>query len=230
MTTDFFAWGDTTDHFGLLAAAPDCLLVEMDHATDHPGAREHNGRAAVPLDPQCLRSGDARGPAAGRAAHASRRHLRDVRLLHHGWLGDHLLSDCQRGLTATQKRSASQTALDGVTAESDARRTQTRPRGCGHRLSFRLGTLPCSTPTSTPVRPGPSAGVERKQFVLLRPSARGCAGKWRRPRDRSRSAAWSTRERAKRASAGGRSGGPSGHFPAGRPIVRKSLARLASRM
>ncbi len=30
LTTDFFAWGDTTDHFGLLAAAPDCLLVEMD--------------------------------------------------------------------------------------------------------------------------------------------------------------------------------------------------------
>lgn len=32
MTTDFFAWGDTTDHFGLLAAAHDCLLVEMDDA------------------------------------------------------------------------------------------------------------------------------------------------------------------------------------------------------
>lgn len=32
MTTDFFAWGDSTDHFGLLAAASDCLLVEMDDA------------------------------------------------------------------------------------------------------------------------------------------------------------------------------------------------------
>jgi hypothetical protein len=32
LTTDFFAWGDTTDHFGLLAAAPDCGLVEMDDA------------------------------------------------------------------------------------------------------------------------------------------------------------------------------------------------------
>lgn len=32
VTTDFFAWGDTTDHFALLAAAPDCLLVEMDDA------------------------------------------------------------------------------------------------------------------------------------------------------------------------------------------------------
>ena len=32
VTTDFFAWGDTTDYFGLLAAAPDCLLVEMDDA------------------------------------------------------------------------------------------------------------------------------------------------------------------------------------------------------
>jgi nucleoside phosphorylase len=32
MTTDFFAWGDTSDHFGLLKAAPDCVLVEMDDA------------------------------------------------------------------------------------------------------------------------------------------------------------------------------------------------------
>lgn len=32
LTTDFFAWGDTTDHFGLLAAAPDCEMVEMDDA------------------------------------------------------------------------------------------------------------------------------------------------------------------------------------------------------
>ncbi len=30
LTTDFFAWGDTTDHYGLLTAAPDCVLVEMD--------------------------------------------------------------------------------------------------------------------------------------------------------------------------------------------------------
>lgn len=32
LTTDFFAWGDTTDHFGLLALSPDCEVVEMDDA------------------------------------------------------------------------------------------------------------------------------------------------------------------------------------------------------
>jgi nucleoside phosphorylase len=32
VTTDFFAIGDTTDHYGLLAAAPDCRAVEMDDA------------------------------------------------------------------------------------------------------------------------------------------------------------------------------------------------------
>jgi nucleoside phosphorylase len=32
LTTDFFAWGDTTDHFGLLAEARDCEVVEMDDA------------------------------------------------------------------------------------------------------------------------------------------------------------------------------------------------------
>jgi len=34
-----------------------------------------------------------RGPAAATAAHASQRHLQEVRLLHHGWLGDHLVGD-----------------------------------------------------------------------------------------------------------------------------------------
>ena len=32
VTTDFFAIGDTTDHYGLLQAAPDCRAVEMDDA------------------------------------------------------------------------------------------------------------------------------------------------------------------------------------------------------
>jgi nucleoside phosphorylase len=32
LTTDFFAWGNTTDHFGLLGEAPDCEVVEMDDA------------------------------------------------------------------------------------------------------------------------------------------------------------------------------------------------------
>jgi nucleoside phosphorylase len=32
LTTDFFAFGDTNDHFGLLADAPDALVVEMDDA------------------------------------------------------------------------------------------------------------------------------------------------------------------------------------------------------
>lgn len=32
ITTDFFAMGDTTDHYGLLKAAPDCRAVEMDDA------------------------------------------------------------------------------------------------------------------------------------------------------------------------------------------------------
>jgi nucleoside phosphorylase len=32
ITTDFFAIGDTTDHYGLLAAAADCRAVEMDDA------------------------------------------------------------------------------------------------------------------------------------------------------------------------------------------------------
>jgi nucleoside phosphorylase len=32
VTTDFFAMGDTTDHYGLLKLAPDCRAVEMDDA------------------------------------------------------------------------------------------------------------------------------------------------------------------------------------------------------
>jgi nucleoside phosphorylase len=32
LTTDFFAIGDTTDHYGLVALAPDCRAVEMDDA------------------------------------------------------------------------------------------------------------------------------------------------------------------------------------------------------
>jgi hypothetical protein len=32
VTTDFFAIGDTTDHYGLVALAPDCRAVEMDDA------------------------------------------------------------------------------------------------------------------------------------------------------------------------------------------------------
>jgi nucleoside phosphorylase len=32
VTTDFFAIGDTTDHYGLVALAPDCRAVEMDNA------------------------------------------------------------------------------------------------------------------------------------------------------------------------------------------------------
>jgi nucleoside phosphorylase len=48
VTTDFFAIGDTTDHYGLVALAPDCRAVEMDDAALFL-ARRDASPAAPPL-------------------------------------------------------------------------------------------------------------------------------------------------------------------------------------